>query len=91
MDGRQDEEAQGNGPRTQVTFFRNYNRTLGAAYALLLVGLAGFFSWQLSEAFDDELVFVRGQLERHSQFLEFVLRSSGDEIERLRLVAAAER
>ncbi len=91
MDGRQDEEAQGTGPRTQVTFFRNYNRTLGAAYALLLVGLAGFFSWQLSEAFDDELVFVRGQLERHSQFLEFVLRSSGDEIERLRLVAAAER
>ena len=91
MDGRQDGEARGGGPRNQVTFFRNYNRTLGAAYGMLLLGLTGFFGWQLSEAFDDELAFVRGQIERHAQFLEFVLRSSGDEIERLRLVAAAER
>lgn len=75
----------------QVRFFRNYNRTLGAAYALLLVGLASFFGWQLSNAYDDEVVFVRGQIERHAQFLEFVLRSSTDEIESLRLAAGAER
>ena len=75
----------------QVRFFRNYNRTLGTAYALLLLGLAGFFGWQLSGAYDDEVAFVRGQIERHGQFLEFVLRSSTDEIESLRLAASAAR
>lgn len=73
-----------------VHFFRNYNRTIGAAYAALLLGVAGFFAWQLRQAYDDELVFVAGQLERHGQFLEFVLRSTADQVEGLRLAARAE-
>ncbi len=74
-----------------VRFFRKYNRAIGAAYALLLLGLAGFFAWQLTLSFRDEVTFIRGQLDRHAQFLEFVLRSSADQIESLRMVAGAER
>ena len=74
-----------------LPFFRTYNLTIGAAYGLLLLALAGFFAWQLHRAFDDELATVRGHLQRHGQFLEFVLRSSTDQIEGLRMAASAER
>ena len=74
-----------------VRFFHKYNRAIGAAYALLLLGLAGFFGWQLTLSMRDEVAFIRGQLDRHAQFLEFVLRSSADQIESLRMVAGAER
>jgi sigma-B regulation protein RsbU (phosphoserine phosphatase) len=77
-------------PIRKARFFRNYNRTIGTAYAALLVGVTGFFAWQLKQAYQDELLFIGGQLERHGQFLEFVLRSSADQIESLRLVAGAE-
>lgn len=78
-------------PAPHSRFFRNYNRTLGAAYSLLLLALAGFFAVQLRQAYEAEVLFIRGQLERHAQFLEFVLRSSTDQIESLRLTASAER
>jgi sigma-B regulation protein RsbU (phosphoserine phosphatase) len=72
-----------------VRLFRKYNRTIGAAYAVLLSGLAGFFVWQLTVSLRDEVAFIRGQLDRHAQFLEFVLRSSADQIESLRMTAGA--
>lgn len=74
----------------QVSFFRRYNRIIAQAYAVLLLGLAGFFAYQLSEAFDDELQRVQAHVERHGQFLEFVLRSSADQVEALRMAAASE-
>ncbi len=76
---------------TGLSFFRGYNRTIGVAYGLLLLALGGFFAWQLQRSFGDEVAFLRGQIERHGQFLEFVLRSSTDQIESLRLAASAER
>lgn len=72
---------------SRVSFFRRYNRIITQAYALLLLGLAGFFAYQLREAFDDELWLVQGHVERHAQFLEFVLRSSADEVQALRMAA----
>ncbi len=72
---------------SQVPFFRRYNRIIVQAYAVLLLGLAGFFAWQLREALGDELRLVQGHVERHAQLIEFVLRSPADEVEALRMGA----
>ncbi|MEJ7931964.1 SpoIIE family protein phosphatase [Ramlibacter sp. AN1015] len=71
----------------ELRFFRNYNRTLGAAYLALLLGMSGFFAWQLDRAMDDEVRALGEHLQRHHQFLEFVLRSSADQVESLRMAA----
>jgi len=73
---------------SRASFFRRYNRIIVQAYALLLLGLAGFFAYQLRAAFNDELALLQGHVERHAQFLEFVLASSADELESLRMAAA---
>lgn len=78
------------GSIAQPRFFHNYNRAIGTAYAGLLLGLAGYFVFQLHHERDGELAFIRGQVERHAQFLEFVLRASTDQIEGLRLALAAD-
>ncbi len=70
---------------SQGSFFRRYNRIILQAYAVLLLGLAGFFAWQLRTALHDELRRVQGQVERHAQLIEFVLRSAADEVESLRM------
>lgn len=71
-------------------FFHNYNRAIGMAYGGLLLGLSAFFAFLLHQGVDDELALIRGQVERHGQFLEFVLRSSTDQIEAMRMSAAAD-
>ncbi|HSW18335.1 MAG TPA: SpoIIE family protein phosphatase [Ramlibacter sp.] len=70
-----------------VRFFRNYNRVIGLAYGGLLLAVGLFFTYQLVRSFKDEVVFIEGQVERHAQFLEFVLRTSTDQIEELRMSA----
>ena len=70
---------------SRVSFFRRYNRIVVVAFAALLLGLTAFFAYQLREALDDELVLVQGHVERHAQLLEFVLRTSADEVEGLRM------
>ncbi len=71
----------------ELRFFRNYNRTIGVAYAALLLGLAGFFAYQLQVNMRKEVAFIQGEVERHGQLMEFVLRSSTDQVEALRMAA----
>lgn len=78
------------GTSDRPRFFHDYNRAIGTAYAGLLAGLAGYFAFQLHHERDGELAFIQGQVERHAQFIEFVLRSSTDQIEGLRLSIAAD-
>lgn len=68
-----------------IALFRNYNRIIAAAYLGLLAGVAVFFAFQLRQSLRGELAVIESQLERHGQFMEFVLRSSADQAEALRM------
>ncbi len=74
---------------TAVHFFRNYNRVVGAAYVAIVLLTLGFFLHQISEKQDEELAVIQGHVDRHSQFIEFVLRSSLDYLELMRTSARA--
>jgi sigma-B regulation protein RsbU (phosphoserine phosphatase) len=76
---------------TPTHFFRNYRRTIGIAYGAILLGMLLFFVHQLSLRSDEELANLTAQVNRHAQYIEFVLRSSSDQVEALRmtLVGAA--
>lgn len=68
-----------------IELFRNYNRIIAVAYLGLLAGVAVFFGFQLRQSLQAELTLIEGQVERHGQFLEFVLRTSADQAEALRM------
>lgn len=68
-----------------IELFRNYNRIIAVAYLGLLAGVAVFFGFQLRQSLHGELALIEGQVERHGQFLEFVLRTSADQAEALRM------
>ena len=70
---------------TSTALFRNYNRIIALAYLGLLAGVAVFFGFQLRQSLQGELALIEGQVERHGQFMEFVLRSSADQAEALRM------
>lgn len=74
-------------PQTTVNFFRNYNRVVGLAFLAIVVLTLGFFLHQINEKRKEELVVIQGHVERHSQFIEFILRSSLDYLESLRIAA----
>lgn len=76
-----------NKPQATVNFFRNYNRVIGAAFLAIVLLTLGFFLHQITEKRQEELVTIQGHVERHSQFIEFVLRSSLDYLESLRTAA----
>jgi phosphoserine phosphatase RsbU/P len=71
-------------------FFRNYNRVVGAAYFAIVLGLCLVFAWQLRQKVNDEIAVVEAHVERHAQFFEFVLRSSTDKLEALRMEASSD-
>ncbi|MES2944483.1 MAG: SpoIIE family protein phosphatase [Pseudomonadota bacterium] len=71
-------------------FFRDYNRVISVAYALILFGLLLFFSLQLRQRYNEELAVIETQVARHGEFLEFVLRSSTDQLESLRMIAGSD-
>jgi phosphoserine phosphatase RsbU/P len=71
----------------QINFFRNYNRVVGVAYAAIVVGLLLVFGFQLKQKMTEEIALVQSHFERHAQFIEFVLRTSSDQLELLRMVA----
>lgn len=75
----------------RLHFYRNYNRILASAYAVLLLALSAFFLFQLRQGVRDEVALIEGEFDRHAQFLEFVLRSSADEVDSLRMAASALR
>ncbi len=70
-----------------VNFFRNFNRVVGIAFLAIVVLTLGFFAYQINEKRKEELALIEGHVVRHSQFIEFVLRSSLDYLEALRSVA----
>jgi sigma-B regulation protein RsbU (phosphoserine phosphatase) len=72
---------------TDVNFFRNFNRVVGIAFLAIAVLTLGFFVYQINEKHKEELAVIKGHVARHSQFIEFVLRSSLDYLEVLRLQA----
>jgi sigma-B regulation protein RsbU (phosphoserine phosphatase) len=69
-----------------VHFFRNYNRLIGAAYAFILLGLVVFFGFQLRERFGAEVALIESNVKRHSQFVEYVIRSSLDQLDNLQML-----
>lgn len=75
----------------RLHFYRNYNRILASAYAVLLLALSAFFIFQLRQGVREEVTLIEGEFDRHAQFLEFVLRSSADEVDSLRMAASALR
>jgi len=72
----------------RTNFFKNYNRLVGAAYLLIVVLTSGFFLTQLNRNFNDEIEVIRSHVNRHSQFIEFTLRSSVNQLEALRIFAS---
>lgn len=70
-----------------VNFFRNFNRVVGIAFLAIVILTLGFFAYQINEKRKEELALIEGHMVRHSQFIEFVLRSSLDYLEALRSVA----
>ncbi len=71
-----------------VHFFRNYNRLIGAAYGLILLGLMVFFSIQLRERFASEVALIESNVKRHSQFVEYVIRSSLNQLDNLQMLVS---
>ncbi len=73
-----------------VHFFRNYKRAIGLAYGVILLGLLAFCAYQLQRKFDAEIQLIQEHIQRYSQFVEFVIRSSADQLETLRMLAEGE-
>jgi sigma-B regulation protein RsbU (phosphoserine phosphatase) len=74
-------------PAPSVNFFRNYNRVVGGAFLAIVLLTLSFFLYQINEKRQEELRIIQGHVQRHSQFIEFILRSSLDYLENLRSVA----
>ena len=79
----------GSKPPVRVNFFRNYNRVVGAAFLAIVLLTFGFFLQQLNQKHQQELATIQAHVARHSQFIEFILRSSLDYLESLRTSAHA--
>jgi phosphoserine phosphatase RsbU/P len=73
-----------------IHFFRNYNRIIGTAYGAIVLGLCVVFAYQFNQKFSEEQAVIQAHFERHAQFVEFVLRSSSDQLEALRMAASSE-
>ena len=77
-------------PQSSVNFFSNFNRVVGAAFLAIIVLTLGFFVHQINEKRKEELAVIQGHMRQHSQFIEFVLRSSLDYLESLRTSAQSQ-
>lgn len=75
--------------RASIDFFRNYNRLVGAAYVAIVVITIGFFGHQITQKRAEEIETIQGYVERHGQLIEFVLRSSVDHVEAMRISATS--
>ncbi len=73
-----------------VHFFRNYNRVIALAYGAILLGLLLFFVYQLRLKLDDQIGLIQANFQRYGQFIEFVIRSSTDHLETLRMLVQDE-
>lgn len=71
--------------------FAHYSRTLGTAYTLVVIALAGFFAFQLKQDLHGEIAQVQAQVERHGRFMDFMLRASADPVESVRTAIVTHR
>lgn len=74
-------------PVNNINFFRNYNRLVGFTYIAIVVLTLGFFLFQIQQKHTEEIKIIQGHVDRHAQFVEFILRSSLDNLEAMRLSA----
>lgn len=76
-------------PVNTTNFFRNYNRLVGFTYVAIVLLTLGFFLFQIRQKHQEEIKVIQAQVDRHAQFIEFILRSSLDSVEAMRLSAAS--
>ncbi|MFC5498078.1 SpoIIE family protein phosphatase [Caenimonas terrae] len=69
-------------------FFRNYNRLVGATYLAILLLTVALFLYQIVQKQREEVQTIGGHVARHGQFIEFILRSSLDSLESMRIAAS---
>jgi phosphoserine phosphatase RsbU/P len=81
------QQSQAAPPQKANRFFRNYNRLVGGTYVAILLLTGIFFVYQVQEKHDEEVRIIRGHVQRHAQFVEFILRSSLDSLEAMRISA----
>ncbi|EXJ14830.1 PP2C family protein-serine/threonine phosphatase [Imhoffiella purpurea] len=72
-------------PVASTNLFRNFNRLIGVAYGALLIVLTLFFAYLLHRNLQEEIGLIKGDVARHGQFFEFVLRASADQLETFRM------
>ncbi|MFZ6775926.1 SpoIIE family protein phosphatase [Undibacterium sp. Ji83W] len=77
-----------NKKNNDINFFRNYNRLVGFTYIAIVVLTMGFFLFQIRQKHTEEIKVIQGHVDRHGQFVEFILRSSLDSLEAMRISAA---
>jgi sigma-B regulation protein RsbU (phosphoserine phosphatase) len=70
-------------------FFRHYNRLLSATGLLVFLLTAGFLAYQMVLKRDQELRAIEAQVQRHAQFIEFIVRSAIDHVEAIRVSSAS--
>ena len=68
---------------------RHYNWTIASAYAVVVVGLLGFFLFQLRQDLQVQVTQVQAQVERHGRILDAVLRAMVDQADTLRTTLTA--
>lgn len=74
-------------PSQHANFFRNYNRLVGFTYVAIVLSTLALFLFQTQQKHAEEIKVIQGHVDRHAQFVEFILRSSLDNLEAMRLSA----
>ena len=68
---------------------RRYNWTIASAYVAVVLGLLGFFLFQLRQDLQVQVGQVQAQVERHGRILDAVLRAMVDQAHTLRTTLVA--
>jgi sigma-B regulation protein RsbU (phosphoserine phosphatase) len=74
----------------EVKFLKNYTLIMISAYLTIFVGLSIFFIFSLREEYKNEIRKIETEVDRHGQTIEYLLRSSIDQLENLRMAAELE-
>jgi len=74
----------------EVKFLKNYILIIVSAYLTIIFGLGIFFIFILHEEYDIENQIIAAEVDRHGQTIEYLLRSSLDQLESIRMSAELE-
>ena len=77
-------------PAGEVKFLKNYTRIMISAYLTIFFGLSIFFIYNLHEEYQIETQIIKAEVDRHGQNIEYLLRSSIDQLESIRMAAELE-